>query len=189
MNSFFIKAYLAGPDVFLPDAAAHAQRKIEICAKHGIKGIHPANNGDVDVNPQNKESWLKIFNDDILMMIESDIIIANLTPFLGASADSGTLIELGWFLGQRKPIFAYSNSSTIFSERCKSFYSQHGWPVPKMNMENFSLPDNLMIPGAVHSCGGEKILTPNDDEHVPFDSLVIFERCVVHAINIIRSQK
>jgi len=36
-------AYLAGPDVFLPDAVAHARRKVAICAAHGIEGGAPVN--------------------------------------------------------------------------------------------------------------------------------------------------
>ena len=37
------KAYLAGPDVFLPDAPEHARRKVAICARHGITGRPPLN--------------------------------------------------------------------------------------------------------------------------------------------------
>lgn len=44
-------------------------------------------------------------------------MIANLTPFRGASADAGTLVELGWFLGRGRPIFGYSNSATPFAAR------------------------------------------------------------------------
>ena len=36
-----VKAYLAGPDVFLPNARAHAQRKVEICGRYGIVGRPP----------------------------------------------------------------------------------------------------------------------------------------------------
>jgi nucleoside 2-deoxyribosyltransferase len=38
-----VKAYLAGPDVFLPDARAHALRKVEICARYNIIGQPPLN--------------------------------------------------------------------------------------------------------------------------------------------------
>ena len=48
------------------------------------------------------------------MMERCDIIIANLTPFGGASADAGTLIEVGWFLGRTMAsIFSYSNTSRV----------------------------------------------------------------------------
>jgi len=38
-----IKAYLAGPDVFMPNAVEHARRKIEICARYGLVGLAPLN--------------------------------------------------------------------------------------------------------------------------------------------------
>ena len=39
-----MKIYLAGPDVFLPDAVAMGQRKREICARHGLVGLFPLDN-------------------------------------------------------------------------------------------------------------------------------------------------
>ena len=36
-------AYLAGPDVFLPDAPAHATQKAAICARHGLAALPPLN--------------------------------------------------------------------------------------------------------------------------------------------------
>jgi nucleoside 2-deoxyribosyltransferase len=92
-------AYLAGPDVFLPNAVAHAATKVEICRRL-----------DAETAATELEVWQTIYEKDVAMMEKSDIIIANLTPFAGASADAGTLIEVGWFLGKGKPIFGYSNT-------------------------------------------------------------------------------
>ena len=39
-----MKIYLAGPDVFLPDAVAIGQRKREICLRHGVTGLYPLAN-------------------------------------------------------------------------------------------------------------------------------------------------
>ena len=97
-------AYLAGPDVFLPNAAAHAARKVEICRRFGLRGLPPLNQ-DVETAAKALDVWQSIYEKDIAMMERCDIIIANLTPFGGASADAGTLIEVGWFLGKGKPIF------------------------------------------------------------------------------------
>jgi len=36
-------AYLAGPDVFLPNAVAHAATKVEICRRLGLRGLPPLN--------------------------------------------------------------------------------------------------------------------------------------------------
>jgi nucleoside 2-deoxyribosyltransferase len=102
-------AYLAGPDVFLPNAVAHAATKVEICRRLGLRGLPPLNE-DAETAATELEIWQAIYDKDVAMMEKSDVIIANLTPFVGASADAGTLIEVGWFLGKGKPIFGYSNT-------------------------------------------------------------------------------
>ncbi len=168
-----IKAYLAGPDVFLPDAAAHAARKIAICHAHGIEGIAP-----LDVGPA---TWRAIFETDLAMMERSDIVIANLTPFRGASADAGTLVELGWFLGRGRPIFAYSNVGTDFAARSRAQMAAIPDPLPGLAVEGFALADNLMIPGAVERGGAPAIVRPDGEAPVPFDDLGAFARCVAIA--------
>ena len=111
-------AYLAGPDVFFPNAREHAARKVEICAKYRLRGLPPLSEegGELSAEPS-FEAWRVIYDRNLAAMEASDVIIANLTPFRGASADAGTLVELGWFLGQGKPVFGYSNSAMAFAER------------------------------------------------------------------------
>ena len=36
-----MKIYLAGPDVFLPEAEAMAAAKKQLCAAHGFEGVFP----------------------------------------------------------------------------------------------------------------------------------------------------
>ena len=180
-------AYLAGPDVFLPNAAAHAARKMEICQRYGLRGLPPLNE-DVGtaakrldkVSDNALDVWQSIYEKDIAMMERCDIIIANLTPFGGASADAGTLIEVGWFLGQRKPIFGYSNSSESFEQRMRR---QLGEGHADLGIEGFHLPDNLMIVGAVLS-GGCPIFVPTDGEARSIDALDVFEACVAAAAHV-----
>ena len=176
-----ITAYLAGPDVFLPDAPAHAARKSAICAAHGITALPPLNEdvASLAAMPE-EEAWRVIFAKDIAMMERADIVIANLTPFRGASADAGTLVELGWFLGRGRPIFAYSNSGTLFAARSAAQLAAAPDPMPGLTVGGFGLPDNLMIPGAVET-GGLPIQLPEDGADLPFDSLAVFSRCVAAA--------
>ncbi len=95
-------AYLAGPDVFLPDAPAHAARKAAICAAHGITALPPLNEDVASLAAMTEqEAWRTIFAKDLAMMERADLVIANLTPFRGASADAGTLVELGWLARSR----------------------------------------------------------------------------------------
>ena len=167
-----ITAYLAGPDVFLPDAVQHAARKVAICRRFGFRGLPPLNQ-DVETAAKELETWQAIFAKDIAMMEQSDIIIANLTPFGGASADAGTLIEVGWFLGKGKPIIGYSNTRENFEARMRR---QLGAGYAELGIEGFHLPDNLMIVGAIHG-GGYPIFVPTDDKARGIDALDMFEAC------------
>jgi nucleoside 2-deoxyribosyltransferase len=177
-----MKAYLAGPDVFLPNAYANAAAKVAICAKYGIQGLAPLNaaSGPMARLPDD-QAWRIIYLKDIAMMRECDIIIANLTPFRGASADSGTLIEVGWFLGSAKPVFGYSNSAELFDARSRDYLACIADPIPELAVEGFGLPDNLMIAGAVEYGGGLPLSLPPDQKSCAFDALDVFEICVADA--------
>ena len=164
-----IRAYLAGPDVFLAHADVHAARKRRICVAHGIEGLAPLN--------ENLTDWRAIFAKDVAMMEAAHMILAFLTPFRGPSADAGTLVELGWFLGRGKPIFAYSNAHLPFAERSRLHAAAVADPFAGIAVEGFGLPDNLMIPGAVEASGHEIVLPPPGATPA-FDDLETFERCV-----------
>jgi nucleoside 2-deoxyribosyltransferase len=169
-------AYLAGPDVFLPNAVVHAARKVEICRRVGLRGLPPL---DQDGEPADKalDPWRTIYQRCMAMMERCDIIIANLTPFGGASADAGTLIEVGWFLGKGRPIFGYSNSCENFEARMRRQLSENR---ANLVIEGFDLPDNLMIVGAVDS-GGYPIFIPSDGKARGIDALDVFEACATAA--------
>jgi nucleoside 2-deoxyribosyltransferase len=176
-----MRAYLAGPDVFLPDAPAHAARKAAICAAHGIQALPPLNEDVASLAAMEEaQAWRVIFAKDLAMMEAADLAIANLTPFRGASADAGTLIEVGWFLGRGKPVFGYSNSAVPFSARSAALLRVWPDPLPGIAVGGFGLPDNLMIPGAVERGGGLPMVLP-DGGDVPFGSLAVFARCVAAA--------
>ncbi|MDQ1386964.1 MAG: hypothetical protein QOF56_418 [Acidobacteriaceae bacterium] len=49
-------AYLAGPDVFLPNAVAHAATKVEICRRLGLRGLPPLNE-DAETAATELEVW------------------------------------------------------------------------------------------------------------------------------------
>ena len=151
-----VTAYLAGPDVFLPNAVERAARKVAICQRFGFRGLPPLNQ-DVETAASELKPWQAIFEKDVAMMERSHIIIANLTPFGGASADAGTLIEVGWFLGRGRPIFGYSNAPDNYETRMRG---QLGDDYVELGIEGSHLPDNLMIVGAVHSGGTRSLCLP-----------------------------
>ena len=101
-----MKVYLAGPDVFLPDAVQIGRRKVEICARHGLIGRYPLDN-PVDLTAA--DASLRIYQGLEAMMDECSAIIANLTPFRGPGADPGTVYELGYMAARGKYCLGYSN--------------------------------------------------------------------------------
>jgi nucleoside 2-deoxyribosyltransferase len=111
-----MKIYLAGPDVFLPDAAEIGRAKAAICTRHGVSGLYPLDNA---VDLSSADASLAIFKGNEAMMDAADAIIANLTPFRGPSADAGTVYELGYMAGRGKFCLAYSNDPAVYVERVK----------------------------------------------------------------------
>src|SRR3978361_516193 len=108
--------YLAGPDVFLPDAVEIGKRKAEICAAHGLTGLYPLDNA---VDLAVRDASLEIFNGNEAMMEAADAIIANLTPFRGPGADAGTVYELGYMAGRGKLCLGYSTDPSRYAARLR----------------------------------------------------------------------
>src|SRR5712672_3941072 len=143
-----MKIYLAGPDVFLPDAIEIGRRKADICARHGLTGLYPLDN-TVDLTAG--DTSLAIFEGNEAMMDAADAIIANLTPFRGAGADPGTVYELGYMAGRGKFCLAYSNDPATYADRVTRFGAVvksadgHLTDSDGLTVENFGWPDNLMM--------------------------------------------
>jgi nucleoside 2-deoxyribosyltransferase len=180
-----MKIYLAGPDVFLPDAVGIGRRKAAICARRGLTGLFPLDNA-VDLTAP--DASLAIFKGNEAMMDAADAIIANLTPFRGPSADAGTVYELGYMAGRGKICFAYSNDPAIYAERVgRSFAvtkseSGHLIDGDGLAVEDFGLPDNLMM---IHTLylHGARLVTPRQRPADIWHDLTAFEACVALAAN------
>ncbi len=71
-----MKIYLAGPDVFLPDAVEIGRRKAAICARHGVSGLYPLDNA-IDLYGRAMPR-LRSSRANEAMMDAADAIIANL---------------------------------------------------------------------------------------------------------------
>ncbi|MGO4838189.1 nucleoside 2-deoxyribosyltransferase, partial [Rhizobiaceae sp. 2RAB30] len=102
-----MKVYLAGPEVFLPNARAVLDEKIEMTRRYGFTPVSP---GDLEI-PQTetrKARGLAISAVDERLMSSADFIIANLTPFRGIAADVGTAYELGFMRARGCPAYAFT---------------------------------------------------------------------------------
>lgn len=180
-----MKVYLAGPDVFLPDALALAERKRAICAAHGLTGIFP-----VDAHPAHAEQaglprWLWIYRRNEADMRAADAVIANLTPFRGPSADAGTVYEVGFMRALGRRVLGYSNVAAAFDARTVLFLGPAGrldaegrWrDAADMAVEAFGLGDNLMIDGGIAAAGGV-FIRQDVPEAERWRDLTAFEACV-----------
>jgi nucleoside 2-deoxyribosyltransferase len=125
-----------------------------------------------------EQAWRTIFGKDLAMMAECGAVVANLTPFRGAPADAGTLVELGRFLGRGLPAFGYSNRAEPFDARSRAQVEAVPDQMPGLSVADFGLPDNLMIAGALLEGAGHPMVLPPDGCGPVFDALDVFERCV-----------
>lgn len=174
-----MKVYLAGPDVFLPDAAEVGRRKLGLCTRHGLTGLYPLDNA---VDLAAGDASLQIFRGNEAMMNAADAIIANLTPFRGPGADAGTVYELGYMIGRDKLCLGYSNNPASYADRVREFTevkSRDGRLIDALGLtvEDFALTDNLMMIHALDLHGCALVMprrTPADIWH----DLTAFETCV-----------
>ena len=174
-----MEIYLAGPDVFLPDAVEIGRQKVAICGRFGLTGLYPLDNA---IDLAAPDASRQIFAGNEAMMDRADAIITNLTPFRGAGADPGTVYELGYMAGRGKFCLAYSNDPAIYADRVGRFMnvtSEDGRLVDAqgLTVEDFGLVDNLMMILALelHGC---PLVTPTEPPADIWHDLAAFETCV-----------
>jgi len=181
-----MRVYLAGPDVFMPDAVARAAALKGICARHGIVGVSP-----LDALPDPPSDWRDLPEARRIALANeahirgADALIANLTPFRGPSADAGTVFEVGFMRALGRPVFGWSNDAADFLTRTRAHVGeglrqddQGEWRDHEdMLLEAFGMHDNLMIDGAIlaSGCG---LFVADVPASARWTELGAFERCV-----------
>jgi len=100
------KLYLAGPEVFLPDAVAHAAVQRALCERYGFAALHPLDNS-LDLGAEDMETAMRIFRGDIQQIRDCDVVVANCNGFRGVCMDDGTAYELGFGNALGKPSYGY----------------------------------------------------------------------------------
>jgi nucleoside 2-deoxyribosyltransferase len=178
------RIYLAGPDVFLPDAALQAERKKAICAAHGLAGVSPLDPTTDDPAWLDLPVWQLIAYRNEAHIRACQAIIADLTPFRGPSADAGTVYEVGFGRALGLAIFAYSGDPLPYASRVLALLGARARPdggdwrdADTMLVESFGCTDNLMIDAGVVGSGGALVVAARSD---PRD-LAPFERAVALA--------
>lgn len=174
-----MRLYLAGPDVFRPDAKAIAVRKKAVCARYGFEGLDPLDQ-DPPAGLSPAETASAIFRANTALMRRADGIVADLSPFRGPSADPGTVFELGFMLGLGKPAFGYSIATEPFLQRTAKLAGARNaggrWTDAEgLAIEPFGLCDNLMIDRAL-ALAGQALVVP--DGRGGDDAAWCIERCL-----------
>jgi len=175
--------YLAGPDVFLPDAVELGARKKALCERHGFTGLYP-----LDEIAAPAASDLEIYRACVALLRRADFGIAHLTPFRGASADVGTVYELGVLIALGKTVFGYTNDAADLLTRVRQiapvtrdeatgvWRDGHG-----LMIEDFGNADNLMIDAAL-AAQGFPIIRIDAPPAERYRDLTGFEACLKRAV-------
>jgi len=163
------KIYLAGPEVFHPNAAALGRQKQALCREYGFEGLFPL---DSEIAPRltPTKTAMAIYCANRRMIESASSVIANLTPFRGPSADPGTVFELGYAAGLGRLTLGYTNEAGTLLEKTRAFdpaasrdAARHVWRDRLgLEIEDFGLSDNLMIACLMIACcleaGGASLL-------------------------------
>lgn len=96
------RIYLAGPDVFRPDAAEYFDLLTAICEKLGLEALSP-----FDASVTAATSPHAIYEANMAKLRSADGVIANVAPFRGTEPDSGTVFEVGVAAALGVPVVAY----------------------------------------------------------------------------------
>ena len=142
------RVYLAGPDVFRPDAAAYGRMLVALCAYFGFAGVFPLDDA-LAGGLAPREAARRIYQASVAHIDNCDAVLANLDFFRGPEPDSGTCFEVGYAVARGKPVIGYIPEGGSFAERIRSRYPEAlgegladraGW-----QLEEFGLPLNLML--------------------------------------------
>ncbi|MCK0196174.1 nucleoside 2-deoxyribosyltransferase [Ancylobacter sp. 6x-1] len=140
------RLYLAGPEVFRPDAVAEGARLKALCAEHGLVGVYPLDPARPGVAVEGAD---EIRANCIALIHQCEAVVANISPFRGPHMDPGTAWELGYATARGLPVFLWSGDRRAMVERIVPGPAA-GRDAQDHLIEDFGHPENLMIvpPGA-----------------------------------------
>ena len=169
---WILTVYLAGPDVFYPEAKEKLGTKKAILNKHGIHSHTPLDKEISFAGKSKQDIANEIAHSNEKIMEDCNIILANLENWHGSpSADVGTAFEMGYMSArfERDPkkvmiVGYYPNgiqkkfSTRVVDKLCDGKQiTQDGILIDPSGyeIEDFDLLDNLMLVQAISKSGGK----------------------------------
>ena len=151
--------------MFLPNAREILDLKAALTREAGLIPVSP---GDLAL-PHADSKWelgLAISATNEKLMHGAHAIIANLTPFRGLAADTGTCFELGFMCALGNPAFAYTNVRADHGARTRAHFKSEWYADAEGNprgpdhmlIEDLGFIDNLMLHGGVVNRGGAVVV-------------------------------
>jgi nucleoside 2-deoxyribosyltransferase len=151
IKGIIMKVYIAGPDVFRKNGMEVLDSKKYLCEEVEYEGLTPFDKKFDFTNKTNAEIRHVIYSNNVSLMKECDIIIADMNNFRHNEQDSGTIFEIGFGSALGKPIYIYSDDDRLLLDRTLDnvknpetvgnlVYDDNGFEI-----ENFGVGYNLMI--------------------------------------------
>ncbi|MGI9522136.1 MAG: nucleoside 2-deoxyribosyltransferase [Hyphomicrobiaceae bacterium] len=180
--------YLAGPTVFLPNAAEIFAIMKTILADCGLEGVAPLDN---QIGLEQLESGERlaeaIYLADEELMRQADAAIFNIDPFRrGTEMDAGTAFEVGYCKALNLPMTAWTTDKRTYPEKVRDYMksvfgedlrsaekSEEGGTSGTLRdpdavlVHSEGMYQNLMIQIAIEQSGG--LVYPNEDWTKAFD--------------------
>lgn len=147
------RVYLAGPDVFYPDAQERGRRKQALCRAVGLQGVYPLDASLDLTGLAPAEAAMAIFQANLDLMRSCAGGLINMSPFRGPGMDGGTAFEMGVLQTLGRPMVGYSTGAPVYADRVEEFFRLTG-TADGLTIEDFGLTDNLMMAAAVQQTGG-----------------------------------
>lgn len=151
--------YLAGPDVFYPDARERGDFLKTLCVHYGFVGLFPLDNEIAHGAPLSMARAIRDANMELIR--KADAVIANLEPFRGFEPDSGTVFEVGYAVALGKRVIGYAPDVRTMKDRLCAHLSLPPDAVcdpDGLAIEEFGLSHNLMFGELVCARSAEEAL-------------------------------
>lgn len=147
------RVYLAGPDVFFPDAPARGAALRALCAEFGFEGLFPLD-APLPADAAAPAAFARrIFEANLGLIRRADAVLANLQDFRGHEPDSGTAFEVGFATALGIPVWAYGAPAVPIIEQVRG--ATDGRDAQGYLVEDFGMSRNLMLACAAHVVPGD----------------------------------